>query len=43
MTNKEIIESILNNDEKVIESLYDEYRSHFIPGSDDCIRDEGSE
>jgi RNA polymerase sigma-70 factor (ECF subfamily) len=30
MTNKEIIESILNNDEKVIESLYDEYRSHFI-------------
>ena len=30
MTNKEIIESIFNNDEKVIESLYNEYRSHFI-------------
>jgi RNA polymerase sigma-70 factor (ECF subfamily) len=30
MTNKEIIESIFNNDEKVIESLYDEYRPHFI-------------
>jgi len=30
MTNQEIIESIFNNDNKVIESLYNEYRSHFI-------------
>ena len=30
MTNQEIIESILNNDNKVIECLYDEHRSHFI-------------
>ena len=30
MTNKEVIESIYNNEEKVIESLYHKYRSHFI-------------
>jgi len=30
MTTKEVIESIYNNDEKVIESLYNKYRSHFI-------------
>jgi len=30
MTTKEVIESIYNNDEKVIASLYHKYRSHFI-------------
>ncbi len=30
MTNKELIDSIYHNDEKVIESLYHDYRSHFI-------------